>query len=67
MMTSRRVVLVGHVARMGEMRNAYKLLESLKGSDQSDYLKLVDNIKMDLREIVYGVGMWIGFILPGIS
>jgi hypothetical protein len=34
MINSRRMKWAGHVARMGEMRNAYKILvESLKGRD----------------------------------
>jgi hypothetical protein len=34
---SRRMIWAGHVARMGEIRNAYKVLvENLKGRDHSE-------------------------------
>jgi hypothetical protein len=39
MVTSRRMEWSGHVARMGEMRNEYKLgLEILEGRDHSEDL-----------------------------
>jgi hypothetical protein len=46
------MLLAGHIASMGEMRNAYKIL-SLKGRDHSEDLgaRCEDNIKMDVKEI----------------
>jgi hypothetical protein len=51
---SRRMRWVGHVARMGEKRNAYRILVGKpEGKRQLGRPKRrwVDNIKMDLREI----------------
>jgi hypothetical protein len=57
---------VGHVARMGENRTAYKLLvekpegkRSLGRSRRSS----VNNIKMDLVDIGWGGVDWIGLAL----
>jgi hypothetical protein len=62
MIKSRRIRWAGHVARMGEKRNAYRILV---GNPEGKRLlgrprcRWVDNIKMDLREIGW-VGMdWI--------
>jgi hypothetical protein len=62
MMKSRRMRWAGRVVRIGEKRNAYRILvgkterkrplERLKGT-------WVDNIKMDLREIGWGGMYWI--------
>jgi hypothetical protein len=55
--------MAGHVARMGEKRKAYRLLEGkpegrrLLGSLR---LKWVDNIRMDLGEAEWGGVDWIG-------
>jgi hypothetical protein len=52
MIKSRRMRWAGHVARMGEKRNAYRIWVGPRH-------RWVDNIKMDIRE----VGMvWIGLI-----
>jgi hypothetical protein len=53
----------GHVARIGEKRNAYKLLvgkpegRKLLGRPRR---RLVDNIRMDLVEVGWSVVDWIG-------
>jgi hypothetical protein len=51
---SRRMRWAGHVARMGEPRNAYRILvgkpEGKRPLGRPER-KWVDNIKMDLREI----------------
>jgi hypothetical protein len=60
---SRRMRWARHVARMGEKRNAYRLLvgkpegKRLLGRSRSRW---VDNIKMDLLEIGWGGVDWIG-------
>jgi hypothetical protein len=54
MIKSRRMRWAGHVARMGENRNAYRILVgNPEGSRPLGRPKhrWVDNIKMDLREI----------------
>jgi hypothetical protein len=56
---SRRMRWAGHVARMGEKRNAYRTLVGKpegKRPLERPRRRWVDNIKMDLREI------WIGLI-----
>jgi hypothetical protein len=52
MIKSRRVRLAGHVARMGEMRNAYRILVGKpegKNPLGRQRRRWVDNIKIDLR------------------
>jgi hypothetical protein len=60
---SRRMRWVGHVAQMGEKRNAYRLLVG-KPEGKTPFggprRKWVDNIKMDLLEIGWGGVDWIG-------
>jgi hypothetical protein len=54
MIKSRRIRLAGHVARMEEKRNAYRILvgkPERKGPLRRPKLRWVDNIKMDVREI----------------
>jgi hypothetical protein len=54
MIKSRRMRWAGRVARMGEKRNAYRILVGkLEGKRPlgRPRHRLVDNIKMDLREI----------------
>jgi hypothetical protein len=54
MMKSRRMRWAGHVTRMGEKRNAYKILIGKPEGKRSlgrQRRRWVDNIKMDLREI----------------
>jgi hypothetical protein len=54
MIMSRRMRWAGHVARMGEKRNTYRILvgeperKELQGRARSRWMV---NIKMDLREI----------------
>jgi hypothetical protein len=63
MIKARRMRLTEHVARMGEKRNAYRILVGKPekkiplGRPRS---KWVDNIKMDLKEI--GWEVWTGSI-----
>jgi hypothetical protein len=60
---SRRMRWAGHVARMGERRNAYRLLV---GKPEGKRLlgrptrRWVDNIRMDLGEVRWGDVDWIG-------
>jgi hypothetical protein len=55
---SRRMRWAGHVARMGEKRNAYRLLVG-KPKGKRPRRKWVGNIKMDLLEIGWGGVDWI--------
>jgi hypothetical protein len=59
----RRMRWVGHVARMGEKRNMYRLLvgkpEGKRPLGRPRY-SWIDNIKMDLLEIGLNVVDWIG-------
>jgi hypothetical protein len=50
---SRRIRWMGHVARMGEKKNVYRLLVGRPRR------KWIDNIKMDLLEIGLSVVDWI--------
>jgi hypothetical protein len=62
MITSRRMNWAGHVTRMGEMRNAYRMLvgkpEGKRPLGRSR-CKWEDNIRMDLREIGWVGTDWI--------
>jgi hypothetical protein len=54
MIKSRRMRRAGHVARMGEKRNAYRMLVGKAEGKRPlgrPRRRWVDNIKMDLREI----------------
>jgi hypothetical protein len=54
MIKSRRMRWAGHIARIGENRNAYRILVGMpegKRALGSPRRRWVDNIKMDLREI----------------
>jgi hypothetical protein len=54
MIKSRRMRWAGHVARMGEKRNAYRILVGIpegKSPLGRSRRRWMDNIKMDLREI----------------
>jgi hypothetical protein len=59
----RRMRWTGHVARMGEKRNAYKLLvgkpEGKRPLGRPRH-RWVDNIWMDLGEVGWGDVVWIG-------
>jgi hypothetical protein len=60
---SRRMRWAGHIARMGEKRNAYRLFvgkpEGKRPLGRPRH-RWVDNIKMDLLEIGWGGVDWIG-------
>jgi hypothetical protein len=60
---SRRMRWAGHVARMGEKRNAYILLvgkpEGKRPLGRPRH-RWVDNIRMDLGEVGWGNVNWIG-------
>jgi hypothetical protein len=59
---SRRMRLAGHVARMGEKRNTYRILmENPEGKKPlgRPRRRWVDNIKADLREIGWDGMNWI--------
>jgi hypothetical protein len=56
---SRRIRWTGHVARMGEKRNAYRLLVE-KPEGKRSRRRWVDNIRMDLGEVGWGDVDWIG-------
>jgi hypothetical protein len=58
MIKSRRMRWAGHVARMGETRNAYRTLVGKpegKTPLGRPRRRLVDNIKMDLRYIRHNI------------
>jgi hypothetical protein len=62
MIKSRRMRWVGHVARRGEKRNAYRLLEGKPEGKRplgGTRRRWVDNITMDLLEIGWGGVDWI--------
>jgi hypothetical protein len=62
MINSRRMRWAGHVARIGEKRNAYRILVGkLKGKRpiERPRRRWVDNIKMDLRDIGWDGMDWI--------
>jgi hypothetical protein len=59
---SRRMRWAGHVARMGEKRNAYRILVGKPEGKRPlgrPRLRWEDNIIMDLREIGWGSMDWI--------
>jgi hypothetical protein len=59
---SRRMRWAGHVARMGEVRNAYSILDGKPEGSRPlgrPRRKWEDNIGMDLREIGFGDVDWI--------
>jgi hypothetical protein len=62
---SRRMRWAGHVAGMGEKRNAYRLLVGKPEGKRplgSRRRRWVDNIKMDLLEIGWDGVDWIGLV-----
>jgi hypothetical protein len=62
MIKSRRTRWAGHVARMGETRNAYRILvgkPERKRPLGKPRRRWVDNIKMDLAEIGWDGREWI--------
>jgi hypothetical protein len=59
---SRRMTWAGHVARMGEKRNTYRLLLGKpegKRPLERPRRRLLDNIRMDLVEVGWGDVDWI--------
>jgi hypothetical protein len=58
----RRMRWSGHVARMRETRNAYRLLV---GKPEGPRRRWVDNIRMDLGEVGWGDVDWIGLSEEG--
>jgi hypothetical protein len=59
----RRMRWAGHVARMGEKRNAYRLLVGKPEKKRPlgrPRCRWVDNIRMDLGEVGWGDVDWIG-------
>jgi hypothetical protein len=64
-MKSRRMRWAGHVARMGENRNAYRLLVGKPEGKRPlgrPRRRWVDNIRMDLGEVGWGDVDWIGLV-----
>jgi hypothetical protein len=62
MIKSRRMRRAGHIARMEEKSNAYKLLVAQPEGKRplgTPRHRWIDNIKMDLREMVCGGMGWI--------
>jgi hypothetical protein len=60
---SRRMRWVGHVAQMGEKRNAYRLLVGKPDGKRPlgrRRRRLVDNIRIDLGEVEWDNVDWIG-------
>jgi hypothetical protein len=60
---SRRIRWAGHVARMGDKRNVYRLLVGKPEGKRPlgrPKRRWIDNIKMDLLEIELSVVDWIG-------
>jgi hypothetical protein len=63
MIKSRRMRRAGHVPRMGEKRRAYRILVGKPERKRPlGRCRWVDNIKMDLREIEWGVMYWIDLV-----
>jgi hypothetical protein len=65
MITSRRMRWLGHVARMGEKRNAYRILVRKRAGKRPlgrRRRRWVNNIKTDLREIGWDGMDWIDLI-----
>jgi hypothetical protein len=62
MIKSRRMRLAGHIARMEEKRNEYRILVGIpegKRQPGRSRRRWVDNIKMDLRKIRWDGMDWI--------
>jgi hypothetical protein len=60
---SRRMTWAGHVARMGEKRNVYRLLVGKPEGKRPigrPRCRWVESIRMDLREVGWGDVGWIG-------
>jgi hypothetical protein len=65
MIKSRRMRWAGHVARIGEKRNAYRILvgkpEGKRPLGRST-CRWVENIEIDLREMGWDGVVWIGLM-----
>jgi predicted small integral membrane protein len=64
-MKARRMRWAGHVARMGQKRNAYRLLVGKPEGRRAlgrPRRKWVDKIRIDLVEVVWGDVDWIGLV-----
>jgi hypothetical protein len=62
MIKSRRMRWAGHVARIGDKRNAYRILEGKPEGNRPlgrPRCRWVDNIKMDIRETGWDGIHWI--------
>jgi hypothetical protein len=62
---SRRMKWAGHVARMGEKRNVYRILLGNPGGKKPlgrRRRRWMDNIKMDLREVGWNGMEWIDLV-----
>jgi hypothetical protein len=65
MINPRRMRWTGHVARMGERKNAYRILGILVGNPEGKRplgrprRRWIYNIKIDFGEIVWGSMYWI--------
>jgi hypothetical protein len=62
---SKRMRYVGHVARMGEKKNAYRLLVGKSEGKRPlgrPRRRWVDNITMDLGEVGWSDVDWIGLV-----
>jgi hypothetical protein len=62
MIKTRRMRLAGHVAHMGEKRNPYKIFVGTPQGNRSPARcrhRWENNIKMDLREIIWGGMDWV--------
>jgi hypothetical protein len=62
MIKSRRMRWAGHVARLGEKQNAYRIVVGKREAKRPlgrPIRRWVDNIKMDLREIGWDGVDWI--------
>jgi hypothetical protein len=65
MINSRRMRWAGHVARMGEKRNAYMILVGNTEGKRSlgrTKRRWVDNVQMDLREVGWCGMDWIDLV-----
>ena len=65
---SRRLRWAGHVARMEQSRNAYRVLVGKSEGKRSlewPRRRWEDNIKMDLREVCCNPGEWIALAEDG--
>jgi hypothetical protein len=63
MIKSRRMILAGHVARMGRKKYAYRLLMGKPKGKRSlgrPRRRWVNNIKIDVEEMEWGSVDWVG-------